>query len=145
VIVLDANVLLYAYDTASSRHKRARSWLESTFSGMAPVGLPWQTIIAFLRITTNPKLPGDRFTVEEATQIVGRWLEQPNIRLLAPGDNHWSYLRQMMVDGQAQGPLITDAHLAALTIEYGGILHTTDRDFARFPGLRWINPLAGSA
>jgi uncharacterized protein len=109
------------------------------------VGLPWQTITAFLRITTNPKLPGDRFTAEEATQIVGRWLEQPNIRLLARGDNNWSYLRQMTVDGQAQGPLITDAQLAALTIESGGILHTTDRDFARFPGLRWTNPLAGSA
>jgi toxin-antitoxin system PIN domain toxin len=145
VIVLDANILLYAYDATSSRHKRALNWLESTFSGTAPVGLPWQTITAFLRITTNPNLPGDRFTAEEATQIVGRWLEQPNIRLLAPGDNHWSYLRQMIVDGQAQGPLITDAQLAALTIESGGILHTTDRDFARFPGLRWTNPLVGSA
>src|SRR5260221_12816210 len=100
VLLLAPNLLLYLHDPPSSRHKRALNWLESTFSGTAPVGLPWQTITAFLRITTNPNLPGDRFTAEEATQIVGRWLEQPNIRLLAPGDNHWSYLRQMIVDGQ---------------------------------------------
>lgn len=74
--------------------------------------------------------------------MIDRWLEQPNVRLLAPGDHHWTLLRKMTIDGQARGALITDAQLAALTIECGGVLHTTDRDFARFPGLRWINPLA---
>jgi toxin-antitoxin system PIN domain toxin len=91
---------------------------------------------------TNPNLPGERFTVDEAVQIIDQWLNQPNVRLLAPGDEHWRLLRQMIVAGQAQGPLVSDAQLAALTIEYGGVLHTTDRDFARFPGLRWLNPLA---
>ena len=69
------------------------------------------------------------------------WVSQPNVRMLGPGEQHWSFLRQMMLEGQARGPLVTDAQLAALTIEYGGVLHTTDRDFSRFPGLRWKNPI----
>jgi toxin-antitoxin system PIN domain toxin len=142
VIVLDANILLYAYDSLSPHHAKARAWLQGTLSSGAPVGLPWQTAAAFLRIATNPRLPGERFTLEEAARVVDQWFEQPNVRLLAPGDGHWSLFRQMAIEGQARGPLITDAQLAALTIEYGGILHTTDRDFARFPGLRWTNPLA---
>lgn len=106
-----------------------------------PVGLPWQTVAAFLRVVTNTRLPGKRFTAAEAAEIVDQWLGQPNVRLLPPGDQHWTVLRQMLVEGQGRGPLVTDAQLAALTIEYGGILQTTDRDFARFPGLRWRNPL----
>ena len=145
MIVLDANILLYAYDSTSPQHAKARVWIERVLSGGAPVGLPWQTAAAFLRIVTNSRLPGERLTVEEAARLIDRWLEQPNLRLLAPGEEHWPLLRQMMIDGQARGPLITDAQLAALTIEHGGVLHTTDRDFARFPGLRWTNPLAGHA
>jgi hypothetical protein len=141
VIILDANILLYAYDSSSTLHAYARSWVEHVFSEGEPLGLPWQTIAAFLRVVTNSKLRGGRFTVEEAAAIVDQWLAQPNIRLLAPGDRHWSILRPAMVDGQVRGPLITDAQLAALTVEHGGVLHTTDRDFARFPGLRWTNPL----
>lgn len=140
--VLDANLLLYAYDSACPQHAKARDWIERVFSGAVPVGLPWQTISAFLRIMTNTRLPGERFTLDEAVQVVESWLEQPNVRLLAPGDDHWQLFRQAMVEGQAAGPLVSDAHLAALTVEYGGVLHTTDRDFARFPGLRSTNPLA---
>ena len=142
MIVLDANILLYAYDSAASLHSKARPWIEDVMSGGTPVGLPWQTIGAFLRVATNPRIPGDRFTMEEAAQLVDRWLEQPNVLLLCPGDTHWPLVRQTMIESQARGPLVTDAQLAALTIEYGGILHTTDRDFARFPGLRWTNPLS---
>ena len=142
MIVLDANLLLYAYDSASPHHAKARAWIEKALSGTTAVGVPWQTISAFLRIMTNPKLPGERFTLEEAVQLVDRWLEQPTVRLLGPGDDHWPLFRQMIVEGQAPGALISDAQLAALTMEYGGVLHTTDRDFARFPGLRWRNPIA---
>jgi uncharacterized protein len=141
VIVLDANLLLYAYDSLSPHHEMARGWIEKIFSEPAPIGLPWQTVCAFLRITTNPRLSGDRFSVEEAIRTVDQWLEQPNVRLLAPGERHWPLLRQTALDGQAQGPLMTDSQLAALTIEWGGTLYTTDRDFARFPALRWVNPL----
>jgi uncharacterized protein len=141
VIVLDANVLLYAYDVNSEKHTEARAWVERVLSDGAPVALPWQSVAAFIRVVTNPRLPGKRFTPEEAAQIVDQWLDQPNVRLLAPSDQHWNIFRQMMINGQARGPLVSDAQLAALTIEYGGILQTTDRDFARFPGLRWSNPL----
>ena len=141
MIVLDANILLYAYDSASPHHAKARDWIEEALSGTMPVGLSWQTISAFLRVMTNPKLPGQRFTLEEAVQLVDSWLEQPNVRLLEPSDDHWPLFRRAIVDGQAYGALISDAQLAALTMEYGGVLHTTDRDFARFPGLRWTNPL----
>jgi toxin-antitoxin system PIN domain toxin len=142
VTILDANLLLYAYDTASPQHAKARAWVERVFSSGTPVGMPWQSIAAFLRVSTNSRLAGDRFTAEEAARVVDLWLEQPNVRLLNPADDHWPLLRQMIVEGQAIGPLVSDAQLAALTIEFGGVLHTTDRDFARFPGLRWTNPLA---
>ncbi len=142
MIVLDVNLVIYAYDTTSAHHESARRWLEKTLSGDELVGLPWQTASAFLRISTNANLPGDRFTSEEAVQIVDGLLDQPNVRLLAPGDDHWRLFRRMITEGQARGPLVSDAELAALTIEHGGVLYTTDRDFARFPGLHWTNPLA---
>ena len=142
MIILDANILLYAYDSASMLHSKARSWVEDVFSGTTPIGLPWQTINAFLRIMTNSRLPGERFSIREAARIAELWLEQPNVRPLAPSEDHWPLFRQMIIEGQASGPLVTDAQLAALAIEYGGVLYTTDRDFARFPGLRWKNPLS---
>jgi toxin-antitoxin system PIN domain toxin len=142
MIVVDANLLLYAYGTRSPQHKKAQAWLEKVFSGAEPVGLPWQSLAALLRIATNPRLPGFRRSIEEVTRTVDEWLDQPNVRVLTPGDDHWMLFRRMVVEGQATGPLVSDAQLAALTIEYGGVLHTTDRDFARFPGLRWKNPLS---
>lgn len=142
MIVVDANLLIYSYDTDSSRHATSRAWVEKIFSDVDPVGLPWQTVSAFLRVMTNRKLPGSRLTVEQATQIVEEWLEQPNVRIIVAGDEHWSVLKRMMIEGRASGPLVSDAEIAALTMEYGGVLYTADRDFARFPGLRWKNPLS---
>ncbi len=144
MIVPDANLLIYAYDNLAVQHRAARSWLGEILSEPELVGLPWQTISAFLRITTNSRLTGDRFPTEKAIGVVQQWMERKNVRLLAPGERHWSIFQRMLIDGQIRGPMTTDAHLAALTIEYGGVLHTTDRDFARFPGLRWVNPLVES-
>lgn len=141
MIVLDANILLYAYDSSSSRHKRAREWVEHAFSTATSVGIPWQTIAAFVRVTTNTRLPGDRLTLLEAAEVIDSWLKQPNVMALAPGEAHWGILRRVAIDGQARGPAFTDAQLAALTIEFGGVLHTADQGFARFRDLRWINPL----
>lgn len=140
MIVLDANILFYSYSTASPEHQKARACLESLFSGAELVGLPWQTITAFLRISTNPRLSGAR-PAAEAAREVQEWLDQPNVRILSPGDDHWRTLRQMMFEGQAFGPLVSDAQMAALAIENGAVLYSSDRDFARFPGLRWVNPL----
>ena len=142
MIVFDANLLIYAYDSGATQHQRARAWVEETFSGVEMLGLPWQAIAAFLRFMTNRRLPGSRLSLEQASQIVDLWLNQANVRALVPGDQHWPLLRRMFIEGQASGPLVSDAIIAALTIEYGGVLHTTDRDFARFPGLRWKNPLS---
>lgn len=140
MIVLDANILLYSYSTGSPEHHKARACVESLFSGTELVGLPWQTISAFLRISTNPRLQGARAAIEAAREVQD-WIEQDNVRLLSPGDDHWRTLRQMIFDGQAFGPLVSDAQIAALTIENGAVLYSSDRDFARFPGLRWVNPL----
>lgn len=141
MIILDANILLYAYTPTAVEHARARACLEELLSGPSPVGLPWQSVLAFLRVATNPRLSGARFSLEHVLSIVDGWLAQPNIRMLGPADDHWPFLRKVIRDGQVQGTLISDAHLAALTIEHGGVLYTADRDFARFPGLRWTNPL----
>jgi uncharacterized protein len=141
VIVFDANLLIYAYDNGATQHPKARPWVEEVFSGAEMLGLPWQAIAAFLRLMTNRRLPGSRLSPEQASRIVDLWLNHANVRLLVPGDQHWPVLRRMLIEGQATGPLVSDAEIAALTIEYGGVLHTADRDFARFPGLRWKNPL----
>lgn len=142
MIVVDANLLIYSYDVHSSDHKKSVAWLEKAFSGSEPVGLPWQSISAFLRVVTNRRLAGLRVEPNIAVQVVEEWLEAPNVRVLVPGDQHWHLLRRMIGEGRASGAMVTDAALAALTIEAGGVLHSADRDFARFPGLRWVNPLA---
>jgi uncharacterized protein len=142
MIVIDANLLIYAYDSHSTAHKKSMTWLEQAFSGVEAVGLPWQSISAFLRVITNRRLFGTRVALEEAVLIVEEWLGQPLTQVLVPGDDHWTLLRRMIEEGRAAGPLVSDAQIAALTVEYGGVLHTADRDFARFPGLRWKNPLS---
>ena len=142
MIVVDANLLLYAYGESSLHHKKARAWLEGVLSGVEMVGLPWQTLAAFVRIATDPRVPGYRRSREEVVSVVNEWLAQPVARLLVPGERSLPIFQEMILTGQASGPLVSDAELAALTVEHGGVLHTADRDFARFPGLRWVNPLS---
>ncbi|MGC1463936.1 MAG: TA system VapC family ribonuclease toxin [Terracidiphilus sp.] len=144
MIVLDVNLLIYAYDTTCADHSKARAWLEDAFSGDEPIGLPWQTLSAFIRVLTYPRLFGERFTMRQVLKIVDEWVGLAHVRVLAPREDHWEYFREMLVGGDVRGKLTSDAELAALTIEYGGVLYTNDRDFARFPGLRWVNPLLES-
>ena len=141
MIVVDSNLLIYSYDSESPHHAKSRGWLEKTLSGTEAVGLSWQVISAFLRVVTNRRLLRSARPVEEALQTVEEWLAQPNVHVLTPGDYHWALLRRTILEAGASGPLVSDAELAALTIEHGGVLYTADRDFARFPGLRWVNPL----
>jgi hypothetical protein len=142
MIVIDVNLLLYAHMRSSPFFRTARSWFEKTLSSDERVGVPLQSILAFLRITTNKKVPLGRLEVDAALAIVDGWLQQPNVEVLYAGTDHWRFFRRMLLEGRASGDIGTDAHLAALTIEHGGTLYTSDSDFARFPGLRWKNPLA---
>ena len=141
MIVLDANILLYAYDEQASHHRAAKACLQSIFSKPDPIGIPLHSVAAFLSIMTHPGQHIGRFSLEEAIDIVDEWLALPQVRLLVAGDQHWTLLRQTLLEGHANGRLVTDAEIATLTIEYGGELQTNDRGFARFPGLRRKNPL----
>lgn len=141
MILIDANILLYAYDPSSPHHQAARDWLESTFSKPEHIGLAWMTVLAFVRIGTSPRPLEHPLSIPEAVAIVSEWLDQPTVTLLNPGERHWEILRDLMTKGQAHGPLIMDAHLAALALDNGATLATSDRDFTRFPGLRILSPL----
>jgi uncharacterized protein len=142
MILVDTNLLLYAYDPNAAEHEASRAWLETTLSGTALVRFSWLTLWAFLRIITNPRVFERPLTIAEAEDHVASWLAQPAAGILEPGERHWEILRQLARNGQATGPLIMDAALAAIAIEHGATLCTTDRDFARFPGLTWTNPIA---
>jgi uncharacterized protein len=142
MIVLDANILLYAYDETSAQHRAASAYVRRIFSNSDQIGIPSHSVAAFLRIITHPGLRNGRYSLEEAVEIVDEWFSLPQVRLLAPGEHHWPLLRRTLLEGHAAGRLVTDAEIAAITMEYGGELQTNDRDFARFPGLRWKNPLA---
>lgn len=141
LLLVDANLLLYAYDASSAYHQRARAWLKEAMSQPQPFGLAWQTVLAFLRISTNARILEQPLLVGEAVAIVSEWLAQPTTTMLEPGGRHWNILSSLLTTAQAFGPLVMDAHLAALAIEHGALLCTTDRDFSRFQGLRTLNPL----
>lgn len=140
--ILDANVLIYAYDRQNSRHARARAWLESLLSGDEEVALPLISILAFLRILSNPTLYRRPLSPRAGVGIVETWLERPNVRLATPSERHWPLLEEVSDQGKAHGALLMDAHLAALALEYGGVVATTDAGMRRFVGVRVVDPLA---
>ncbi len=142
MIVLDANILLYAYNADAPEHAASAAWLERAVAGRDPVGLPLMVVWAFLRISTNPRLWPDPLPAREAFRIVKELLALPGVVLLQAGTRHLEILEQLVTRCKAAGPLLTDAALAALALENGATLASTDRDFGRFDGLRWINPLA---
>lgn len=142
MIVLDANLLIYAYDEGSDHHAAARRWLERVLGAADPVRLPWSSIHAFLRIMTQPSLFERAFTMQRAAAIAGQWLAQPHVTVIEPGARYWSIFRELLPKAQIGGNLVMDAHLAALTLEHAGTLYTTDKDFLRFEDLRVVNPLA---
>lgn len=142
MMLIDANLLIYAYNPSTPQHSAARRWLEAVVGGPMPVRLSWVSVLAFVRIMTNPQLFRRPLTLDEATGVVDEWLGHPGIGLVEPTERHWTILRRLIGEGQATGPLVMDAHLAALAIEHGATLYTTDRDFARFSGLSTVNPIA---
>ena len=142
MILVDANILLYAEDSLQSRHEQARAWWDGQLSGSGVVCLCWTVLSAFIRIGTNPRVFEHPLSLEQALARVQSWLDQPCTRIVRPTERHWTVFKQVLTDGQAVANLVTDAHLAALAIEHGCELASTDSDFARFPKLKWRNPLA---
>ena len=142
MILVDANLLIYAHVSTFSQHEKAREWLDTQLNGTAPVGLPWHSLLAFLRIVTNPRVFEEPESMDDSWRQVLAWLGCEAAWIPAPGDQHTEILGQLLKALGVQGNLVPDAHLAALTMEHGLILCSTDGDFGRFPGLRWRNPLA---
>jgi toxin-antitoxin system PIN domain toxin len=140
VKLLDANILLYGYDSGSAQHGICRPWLEAAFNSDEIVALPWQTLLAFVRIATNPRAVRRPLTGPEACGIVGSWLERPNVAVIAAGERFWEIFQSQVAEAQVSGPLVTDAALAALALEHGATLCSTDRDFRRFEGLKLLDP-----
>lgn len=142
MILVDANIPLYAEDSLSAQHEAALAWWDAQLGGSEPVLLCWPVLTAFLRIGTNVRLQRRPLTLREATERVQSWFEQPCVRLIHPTEQHWAILKKMLRGGNATANLVSDAHLAALAVEHNAVLFSTDTDFARFPGLKWRNPLA---
>ena len=141
MILIDLNLLLYATNRNSVHHRAARRWLEQVLNAEEPVALPWVVLLGFLRIATNGRILSRPLTVEQALEVVDGWLALPVVRVLHPDQEHWRLLRELLQEAGTGGNLTTDAHLAALALENGCTLCSTDTDFARFRRLKWIHPL----
>lgn len=139
----DVNLLLYAYDSRSSRHAAARDWMEQTLSGAETVGMAWIVLLAFVRLSTRSVVVERPLELDEALDLVDRWLSQPCVTVVHPTDRHAAVLRELLTPLGTAGNLTSDAHLAALAIEHGALLCSCDSDFSRFSGLRWLDPLRG--
>jgi toxin-antitoxin system PIN domain toxin len=141
VTILDANLLLYAYNADAPQHDAAMRWLKKLLGEKdGIIALPWITIWAFIRICTNPRIWNSPLSAKEALAIMNEWLTQPGIIVLQPGPRHWDILKALVLEHNATSALMTDAVLAALAIENGAFLASADQDFSRFRDLRWINP-----
>ena len=140
--VVDLNLLLYAVNRDSAEHARASAWLERALAGSEPVALPWAVILGFLRLATSARVFPKPLGPAAAAEVVDGWLSAPAVVPLSPGDEHWRILRSLIDGSGTAGNLTIDAHLAALAIEHGAELCSTDADFARFTALRRTNPLA---
>lgn len=141
-MLVDANLLLYAVDEQSIYHDRARAWLEGALNGSRRVGIPWQSYWAFLRIATNPRALDNPLPPGAAWHLVEGWLDAPAAWVPQPSSGHREILGRLVAELDLRGNLVTDAVLAALCIEYGLTMVSNDSDFARFPDIRWFNPLA---
>lgn len=142
MILVDANILIYAVDADSPNHAKARRWLEEAFSGDEIVGLPWVVLLAFLRLVTRSGIFNTPLSPEQAMVIVDEWLALPMVRAIGPGEEHWPLMRSVLSPLGTAGNLTTDAHIAALALENRAKICTADQDFRRFPGVEVVNPLS---
>lgn len=139
--LIDANILVYAHVHSFPQHETARQWLDDCLNDTAPVGLPWPSLLGFVRLVTNPRVFEHPESTEKVWQQVNAWLDCAPAWIPVPTERHRNALSPLLALPGVKANLIPDAHLAALAIEHGLILCSTDGDFARFPGLRWENPL----
>lgn len=140
-MLVDANILLYAVDDQSPFHDRASAWLTAQLSGSRRVGFPWQSLVAFMRISTHPRASARPLDSATATRFVTNWLETGVAWIPNPGRGHAELLASLIRSHELRGNLISDAHLAALAIEHGLTMYSADTDFARFTDLQWVNPV----
>ena len=141
--LVDANLLVYAHVRSVPEHERAKEWLDRQLNGIAPVALPWPSLLAFLRLVTNPRVFERPEPIGDAWGQVQAWLGCEPTWIPRPGDRHAEILGTLLALSGMQANLVPDAHLAALAMEHGLTLCSTDGDFARFADLRWVNPLGG--
>ncbi len=139
--VVDINLLIYALNKDTPHHPQAKKWLETSLSDDEPVGLAWIVILGFLRIITSARIMPAPLSSETAIEVIEEWLHHPTVKIIVPGERHWDILKELLTPLGTAANLTSDAHLAALAIEYGARLFSTDNDFSRFPNLRWINPI----
>jgi toxin-antitoxin system PIN domain toxin len=141
MIIPDVNLLIYGYDPLSKSHPEARQWWQSTLNAAEPVGIPWIVVLAFVRLATHPIICKNPMSVIQARRAVDSWFDLDHVRLLSPGKRTLDLFFHLLEQVNTGGNLTTDAMIAALAIEHGGDVRSTDSDFSRFPGLRWQNPL----
>ena len=140
MILVDANILIYA-TTECEAQPRAVEWLDSQINSGIRIGIAWSSLLAFIRIVTDFRLYPGPLATDEACEQVERWLQNPNIWIPEPSHRHMAFLRPALRAIGNKSRLVPDAHLAALALEHGLTICSADRDFSRFPGLKWVNPL----
>jgi toxin-antitoxin system PIN domain toxin len=140
VKLVDANVLLYAVAADAPNHAQANEWLDEALAGREPIGFAWVVLLAFLRLSTHPRLSAAPLTPEEASNVVELWLDQPASVVVHPSERHLSLLRGLLAAAGTASNLVNDAHLAALALEHGAEIVSFDRDFQRFDGVGWSPP-----
>ena len=141
MILVDANILIYSHVKSFAQHEPARRWLDQQLSGSTRVGLPWASLLAFLRLVTNPRVFEQPESMVDAWRQLRQWLACESVWIPHPSERHADLLEQLLALPGLHANLVPDAHMAALALEHGLTLYSTDGDFARFPKLRWLNPL----
>lgn len=138
----DVNLLVYAADEQAAKHRSALAWIESSLSSAETIAFAAAALVGFLRITTSPRILADPWRLSDALDVVDSWLAQPNATVVHPTTRHQAVLRDLLAPLGVGGNLVNDAHLAALAIEHGATLYSSDNDFSRFAGLHWVDPLS---
>lgn len=142
MILVDVNLLIYAVNTDLQQHAKARDWWEMVLSRPEHIGIPWVSILGFLRICTNPRVFERPLLTQAAVKYIDEWLQQPQVKVVNPGLGHWPILCTLLDETGAAGNLTADAHIAAIALEQGYTVYSADNDFKRFPNLKHINPIA---